>query len=877
MKQNIMDKTTKHISDLLLIFLFVFLPQYNGYSQQANFKLNDQGVFKKHGVDLMIYNDSFNSGGFFDEKVNGIEMIQHGVRTVTGGAVRLSPTPEQWDLVPTVKNRVVSVADNSVMLTLYYKEFDFTSKIKVEAKGSGCSISVILDKPLPQQLEGKAGMNIEFLPSTYFKKTYMMDDQIGICPLVSSGPMVLDPFKEKIPQFDNLLTNERFGDSYAKVVPLATGKKLVLSPDDPKSLVTINSLTGEIGLLDGRNLAPNGWFVVREVIPSRKTGTVVQWMFTPNSISDWIREPVISHSQVGYHPDQKKVAVIELDPNDKPLASATLLRIGNDGRQVSVLNGRLTNSGKFMRYNYLKFDFSTVKESGIYKIKYGSVETEPFPISKDVYKNSWYPTLDVWFPEQMDHMFVKEGYHIWHGNAHMDDALQAPTDTTIHDGYRQGHTTDSPYKPYEYISGLNIGGWFDAGDFDIQTRSHCQTISYMVGTWDDLKLKRDETMVDQGHKYVAIHHPDGVPDLIQQIEHGALALIAQHRAVGHAISGIIESRLFQYNQVGDAGSMTDNRIYNSKLKPFESDGFTSGTFDDRWAFTNYNSSLNIQSAGALAAASRALRSYNDALATECLETAKRIWEKEVANKAEQTGNKPQNNMFGFPADFGRSMSATQVAGLTVELLLSTGDKKYAEYLTRLWPSIKSGMGGQRRGMMGGSGMIRIMLKAIPYMNDNFKNDLRLQAMNMKKELDSLSNQNPYGVPLGQGGFYTQGGNFSIVDWALTAAKLYQYFPDIISKDYAIRGLDYVLGCHPASSISFVTGVGVNSKKVTYGNNRADFTAIPGGMVPGIYLIKPDFYENKEDWPFIWYENEVVIDGCAGYIYLASLVDSILKK
>lgn len=232
-------------------------------------------------------------------------------------------------------------------------------------------------------------------------------------------------------------------------------------------------------------------------------------------------------------------------------------------------------------------------------------------------------------------MFVKEGYRIWHGNAHMDDALQAPTDTAIHDGARQGHTTDSPYKPYEHIPGLNIGGWFDAGDFDIRTGSHCAAILYMVDAWEDLKLQRDETMIDRGRKYAALHHPDGIPDILQQIEHGALALIAQHRAVGHAISGIIESHLYQYNQVGDAGSMTDNLVYNPKLKPGESDGFTSGTFDDRWAFTNYEPMTNLQSASALAAASRALQSYNDSLASECLDTAKKVWEKETAHQAEK--------------------------------------------------------------------------------------------------------------------------------------------------------------------------------------------------------------------------------------------------
>ena len=92
---------------VLFISLLAVLPSLTAFGQQTAFKLNDLGVFKKHGVDLMIYNDSYNSGGFFDEKVNGIEMIQHGVRTITGGAVRLSPTPEQWDLTPTVTNRTI--------------------------------------------------------------------------------------------------------------------------------------------------------------------------------------------------------------------------------------------------------------------------------------------------------------------------------------------------------------------------------------------------------------------------------------------------------------------------------------------------------------------------------------------------------------------------------------------------------------------------------------------------------------------------------------------------------------------------------------------------------------------------------------------------
>ena len=80
----------------------------------------------------------------------------------------------------------------------------------------------------------------------------------------------------------------------------------------------------------------------------------------------------------------------------------------------------------------------------------------------------------------------------------------------------------------------------------------------------------------------------------------------------------------------------------------------------------------------------------------------------------------------------------------------------------------------------------------------------------------------------------------------------------MNAEYVYKGLDYIFGCHPYSNISFVSSVGTKSKKITYGNNRANFSFIAGGIVPGILLIKPDFPENKEDWPFFWGENEVTV-------------------
>ena len=143
----------------------------------------------------------------------------------------------------------------------------------------------------------------------------------------------------------------------------------------------------------------------------------------------------------------------------------------------------------------------------------------------------------------MDHMFVNEAYRVWHGAAHLDDARQAPLNHRHFDGYQSGNSTETKYAPGERIPGLNIGGWFDAGDYDIRTGSHCNTVLHLVDSWEYFGLQRDETLVDQKQGYVDIHHPDGKPDILQQIEHGTLALIAQHRAFNRAIPGIIVPNL----------------------------------------------------------------------------------------------------------------------------------------------------------------------------------------------------------------------------------------------------------------------------------------------------------------------------------------------
>jgi len=326
----------------------LLLATFNSASGQ-DLRLNKLKYFETQGVNVLVYNNLF-TGGFNDEKTAGIELIHHGVRTAQGGAVRLSSTPEQWDLVPAIPTRTVDIMSKTIESVLRYEDYDFNSRVVVTAKGKGVEISVYLDKPVPASLEGNAGFNLEFLPSQYWGKTYLMDGRYNRFPRYVAGNTITKPNTEKLRQFKGYVTSDdRATGRFIEPLPLETGRTILMAPDEPERLVKITSTDADLMLFDGRILAQNGWFVVRSLLPAGKTGKVLTWTVEPNAIKGWIREPNIGFSQVGYLPSQQKVSVIELDKKDKPLAKASIMKIGNDGKASEVFSGKIVTWGDYYK------------------------------------------------------------------------------------------------------------------------------------------------------------------------------------------------------------------------------------------------------------------------------------------------------------------------------------------------------------------------------------------------------------------------------------------------------------------------------------------------------------------------------------------------
>ncbi|HUO98593.1 MAG TPA: glycoside hydrolase family 9 protein [Rhizomicrobium sp.] len=806
------------------------------WAGSSGLSVSPEETLEMQGLSVIVEQMQFHPV-FKDEKNAGIQIVLHDDRIATDGEVRLNPTPEQWDPVPTFVSRERAPKPNQLTVISKYPDEQLSYRLVITPEGTGFRVAVDLDQPLPQNLVGKAGFNLDFLPTAYFGKTYDLGGASGIFPRDPDGPMAKDGSGDPLPL-------------------AAGGKSITLSPEDPLTRVTIVS-DAPLALYDARNRAQNGWFVVRALIPAGKTANALVWHVRPNVIKGWVRKPVVSFNQAGYTPNRSKVAIVELDPHMKAPSAIALVRIGADGRNTVALKGRIKPWGRWLRYNYAKFDFSAVKTPGIYAIAYAGRTTDLFRIADDAYAHIWQTSLDTYLAEQMDHMAVREEYRVWEGPSHMDDARQAAPDINHFDGYRMGPHLDSPFQPGEHIPGLNVGGWQDAGDYDIQTPDNAWVVQNLVMGRELFGLDWDEDTIDEAAHSAEIRKPDGVNDALQQIRHGVLQLLAQYKVFGHAIVGIIDPTLKQYTHLGDAGSQTDRLIYDPKLGPDEINGQYSGRPDDRWAFTSDVPANDFHVAAALAAASRELGAIDPALAAESLAAAKVMWANQQ-NPGDRVDRLPQGN-------WNAGMLEMSSVSATVELVLATkGDPLYTAKLKELLPAIT-----EHFEWLGGTAV-----RAIPYMDADYRARLAAALKKAKPGLDAELAKTPFGVPVSMG---TWAGAPEVAMFGYSAYLMHKAFPEIVGPEYTLAALDYVLGRHPVHNLSLVTGVGTASKLVMYGHNRADYSFVPGALTPGVLVIKPDFPEQKVEWPFLWFENESTVATTTAYILAANAAIAETKE
>jgi endoglucanase len=821
--------------------------------KEQGFKLNHaSGYFQSMGVDVMAFDDIYPEG-----HQSGVSIIMHGNRVATNGDIRFEQTPGQWQPVPKQGKRELDEAANTITTSLsfpdtsrhlrgfnpmIYPDFQFDYKVTVKGEGKSIKVTVDLDRPIPERFVGKMCFNLELFPGALVGKPWIMDNRQGIFPEQPNGPVLsLQPNYLHTVNFSEPDANADIkhlsGDNkgYNPIIaddliaePYAVGKRFTLRPEDPYNRITIESKGTELKLYDGRMNHNNGWFVLSSEVPADVTENAIEWVITPNVVESWMYPAVVQTSQVGYHPNQRKTAIIELDKRESKREKPVLFKITETGEK-QVFSAMGQEWGQFLRYNYLKFDFTDIREEGLYKVHYGSSESSIFRIASDVYdRGIWQPVLEYFLPVQMCHMRVNEKYRVWHGLCHDDDARMAPVNYNHFDGYVQGPSTLTKYKPGDVVPGLNVGGWHDAGDFDLRVESQSGEFYILTLAYEAFNVDYDVTTIDQEKRITEIHQPDGKNDILQQIEHGVLSVVAGYRALGRLYRGIIENDLRQYVHLGDSAVMTDG---------------IKGNADDRWVFTEDNPPRELTTAAHLAAASRALKGFNDTLSAQALEAASEI----------------------FKVTDGTDRARVPKIHAAVELLLTTGEQEYKDFLL-----------SEAEFIIGSIDKVGwFTARAEKAMNDaDFTKNLRSALPALKEQFAQQSAETPYGIPYRP---HIWGAGWGIQKLGYEYYFLHKAYPEIFDAEMIFNALNFVLGCHPGSNTSsFASGVGTKSATVGYGLNRADWSYIPGGVVSGTALIRPDFPELLV-FPYLWQQVEYVLGGGSSHFMFLALAAQQLTK
>jgi hypothetical protein len=288
---------------------------------------------------------------------------------------------------------------------------------------------------------------------------------------------------------------------------------------------------------------------------------------------------------------------------------------------------------------------------------------------------------------------------------------------------------------------------------------------------------------------------------------------------------------------------TDTSSLNFRFRRNDLDS-TALQADDRWVFTEEHPGHEYKGIMALAIGGRVLHNFNAELSAESITAAEALYAQER----------------DIDRAFGDWLSATG------ELYLATGKDSYRDSILARSDQIIDQ--ADRVGW--------IAARFVHEVGDpTFTDALREAVAAQFAAIVERQKESPYGVPYRP---HIWGAGWGIQQFGVEQYFLHRAFPGVVSPRYMLNAMNFVLGVHPgANTKSFASGVGANSITTAYGFNRADWSYIPGGVVSGTALIRPDFPELK-NWPYLWQQGEYVMGGGASnFMFLVLAANEVLSN
>jgi hypothetical protein len=535
----------------------------------------------------------------------------------------------------------------------------------------------------------------------------------------------------------------------------------------------------------------------------------------------------VRYSPVGYPVNGEKKVVLEWPKH--------LARPSDDRVRLERADGTVVAQGRFgetvtlrhMQSGFAMFDFSRIREPGDYRAAWAGGAVE-FPIRPSVFKDGlWEPTLDYFIPFQMCHARVDLGPNVTgHAHCHMDDAIRVPANFPGTDGFVAYECTGTPYNAGDPIPCAR-GGWHDAGDCDLNIYAQGFSTYVLALAYEEFGLDRDVATLDVDAQTFTAGRSDGTPDLLQQVEWGALWLLSMMQPDGRSYVGVVVQPQLRRSDILWEES-TDN-------KP--------GTGDERHCYVDHHSELQCMQAAALCAVSRALKEARPELAQTCLQAARKAYayfrtHEEVYRRT----------AYFYESTKGRDGNVAVALG---ELYMTTGDPAYLSELEAMTDKIeKLNLDYPAKQESRGASfwyappVLARLAQRLP------EGRLKAACVGTCRRAARFHSDRLSGRPWA--GHYTDFGKLG--NTAAPHTRVFDAYwiskvaPDLVSLDKAVQPMLWTYGFHPFSDGAFVSDIGLDGPRHIFSIHlrrvfRPELGTVPGAPVPGITAVRPYVPDN----------------------------------
>jgi len=634
---------------------------------------------------------------------------------------------------------------------------------------------------------------------------------------------------------------------------LATGfHRFEICPGRPRYNLGVQSDTS-MNLQDFRKFG--GYEVSLSVGLPREgaSSETVLWFTLPGAAGSG---GAVRYSPLGYPAKGVRKVVLEWpDSLPRPADALTVERKGK-GR---VASGRFGPATEFMGFNFAEYELPASAPKGDYRVRWSGGVTPWFTVRDRLFGGLWQATIDDFIPWQMCHARVvspKGGPA--HRACHMDDGQRVPANFPGVDGFVSYECEGTPWKEGDHIP-CATGGWHDAGDFDLNVTAQGFSTHRLALAWEEFGLDRDKATLDGDNGVYTLGKPDGVPDVLNQVEWGARWLLTMQQADGRVYVGIIDQP----------------KINTADKAPEDATDGKPGTADDRQVYVDYHSDIQLKFILTMNACARVLAKHRPEFAAKCRDAADRAWAYfDKAAFIERPGS------YSGPGPKGTMGPAHMLASALAEAWLTTGSPVYLARLEAMAPQISALTIDYPSPRRSGTGnhwyappfLARILDKLQP----GPLKDACLAAC--KRSADWYANQltmKPW--PCTRWDLYKWGNSGAVLNnihdayWLVKAG-----LPGLSMADTLSSGL-WMEGLHPLNDLSMISGQGRAFPHQLYNGRTHGLYGhkpgwVNGAVVPGIGGdAEAQVLGYADDFGFYVY-NEACIYTAAEYVFACGALD-----